>query len=202
MGWLTGGDTDSTSNAYQQTVQDAGTAGVTTGSSNDIGIDGDSNRGSFSGNDGQLFYGGTDNNNQGVLNRGSMSGNAGLIFSGGQDAANSGVIVRGSNNTVTDLGAVKAAFAFGDHALDVTGDLSTQALSNADKQVGQAIGAVSAQSSTVANFMRDATNKIGELAKSFQSQGQSDQQKIYLYGALAGFVGIVAVAYLMTRGKK
>ena len=131
-----------------------------------------------------------------------------------------GQIGAGAAVQVVDHGAVAGALDLGNNAIaanvealgiatdlahDVVGrgfDQSDQALENADRQVTQAIGTVGAQSSTVANFMRDATNKVGELAKSFQSQGQSDQQKIYLYGALAGITGIVIVAVVLTRGRK
>lgn len=132
---------------------------------------------------------------------GSRSNVSGTVMSTDHGAVAGGVDL-GKNAIAANVEALGIAT---DLAHDVVGrgfDQSTQALANADRQVTQAIGTVGAQSSTVANFMRDATNKIGELAKSFQSQGQSDQQKIYLYGALAGITGIVIVAVVLTRGRK
>lgn len=147
------------------------------------------------------------------LNTTDATDNKGLVIGSRSNISNSSI-------QVTDGGAIAGAFDFGNNALasnlaavhdatDLADDVvtqgfkqSNQALSNANTQVSQAIGTVGAQSSTVAAYMRDTAQQVGELAKSFQSQGQSDQQKIYLWGALAGITGIVLVAVILTRGKK
>lgn len=112
---------------------------------------------------------------------GTMSGNKGELFSGGSNNANRGNIVQGSGNTVTetDHGAIADAFDFGKMAMT----------------------SVSSQAGTNANYMRDMAKQVGELAHSFQSDGESDKQKIYLYVAGAGFVALVAVAFIMRGGK-
>jgi len=43
---------------------------------------------------------------------------------------------------------------------------------------------------------------VGELAHSFQSGGESDRNKVYMYAAGAGFAALVLVVVAMSWGKK
>jgi len=114
---------------------------------------------------------------------------------------------------VSDMGAIDSSFEFatefgeqmgelGGKALDVGGGLASQALDNSQRLSEQAMGSVASQTGTVANYMRDVAKQVGELAHSFQSGGESDRNKVYMYAAGAGFAALVLVVVAMSWGKK
>jgi hypothetical protein len=156
-----------------------------------------------SANEGDVSDGGA------VLGGGARMGdlNKFAAATGGVQATGGLRLSGGSNITLTDNGAVKESldFAddFGNHALTVGGSLAQSALDYGNQQTTSAMNNVASQAAANAGQQSAARQEIESLAKSFQTQGQSDDRKIYLILSLAGLlvVGGVSAAALFAKSR-
>ena len=109
--------------------------------------------------------------------------------------------VGGDMNIVsTDFGAVERAFDFGERSLEFAGEVAGDSFFFADRAGERAamiqesaFGHVTSLAGTQADFMRRQTDKVADLAHSFQSGGQSDQLR--MIGLVSG-VALISVAML------
>ncbi|WP_290516898.1 hypothetical protein [Alcanivorax sp.] len=122
---------------------------------------------------------------------------------------NQGMIVDGSSNqiTVTDHGAVGAAFDFGQEAMTASYGFGADALFFADQaseraasQSLEAMGTVAEIGKSQQEAAAETNKEIGRLAESLATDG-AGRNKTLIVVALVGVAGIGAIV-LLTKAKK
>jgi hypothetical protein len=111
--------------------------------------------------------------------------------------------LKDSTFTLTDQGAVKASFDFGNDALDQAFNFGAQALQS-NKEFGESVISEAQEISSTAlqvagNAQTNAFKKIREIAESFTNTSSANTTTILL--AIAGSVGAMGFIFFIRKGK-